>query len=177
MKTEVKNTKRFWRRGNVLDIVILLLVIAAVASVVLRYYQTQNSIEQQNSKTVYLSFAVEEAIPGIADAVLAGDTLYLADGTVMGTLVAHERATGACPLAVDAAQMLLKDASGRYVNATLSGNSLVDLEGVLRCTGIYDEQGAFLLGGRYSISPGQKIAVLSEKTAFVLYVTAIDSVR
>jgi hypothetical protein len=177
MKNEVKNTKRFWQRGNVLDIVILLLVLAAIASVVFRYYQTQTLAEEQNSQTVRVSFSVEQTLPGIADAMSVGDTLRLTDGTVFGRLEAHEGAMGACPFSVQAAQLLLKDASGDYVEATLDTGSLVDLEGVLECTGIYDEHGAFLLDGRYSISPGQRVAVLSEKTAFALCVTEIDNAK
>ncbi len=177
MKAEVKNTKKIWRRGNVLDLVILLLVIAAVASVVFRYYQIQDVAQDQNSEAVYVRFQVEQALPGIADAVQAGEAVRLTDGTSFGTLEVHEGATGSCPFAVSAAQMLLKDASGQYVSATLTGTSAVDLEGVLRCTGAYDEQGVFLLGGRYSLSPGQKVAVLTEKTAFVLCVTEINPAR
>lgn len=177
MKNEVKNTKRFWKRGNVLDVVILLLILAAIASVVFRYYQTQNDLEEQNSQTVRISFSVEQALPAIADAAAVGDTLRLTDGAVFGTLEAHEGATGTCPFAVKAAQILLKDASGNYVEAPLETKSLVDLEGVLECTGIYDEHGVFLLDGRYSISPGQRVAVLSEKTAFVLCVTDMDNAK
>lgn len=177
MKTEVKNTKKLWRRGNVLDLVILLLVVAAIVSVVFRYYQTKSLTEEQNSEAVYVSFNVEQALPGIADAVMAADTVRLSDGTLFGTLETHKEATGSCPLAVRAAQMLLKDENGHYVSAALVGTSVVDFEGVLKCTGIYDEQGAFLLGGHRSLTPGQKITVQTEKTAFVLCVTAIDRTR
>lgn len=177
MKNEVKSTKRLFRRGNVLDIVILLLVVAAVASVVIRYYQTANSREDKNAQTVRISFEIEQALPGIADAVAQGDTLRLTDGTAFGTLETHGDATGSCPLSVEAADILLQDADGNYVNAPLVGNGVVDLEGVLKCTGAYDEHGSFLLDGRYSISPGQRVAVLHEKAAFVLCVTDIERVN
>lgn len=177
MKNEVKNTRRLLRRGNVLDIVILLLVIAAVASVVFRYYQTKNSHEEQNSQTVSVSFTVEQALPGVADAVAVGDMLCLTDGATFGTLEMHKDATGSCPFAVREAHMLLQDADGNYVNAPLLGSNLVELDGVLTCTGIYDEYGSFLLGGRYSISPGQRVAVYGEKAAFVLCVTEIVRVK
>ncbi len=177
MKTEVKNTKKIWRRGNIIDIVILLLVVAAIASVVLRYYQTQAQEQDLNAWTVQVSFVVEDTLPGIASAVAVGDTVYLADGTTFGQLKAHQQAIAPCPFAMSAAQVLLQDAQGHYVNATVSGAALVDLQGTLTCTGIYDEQGAFLLGGHYSLSPGQRVAVVSEKTAFVLCIMEIDALR
>ena len=177
MKTEVKNTKKIWRRGNVIDIVILLLVVAAIASVVLRYYQTQAEVQDQNARRVHVSFVVEDARPGVAEATSIGDAVDLTDGTVFGELLAHESAAGECPFAMSAAQVLLQDENGHYVNATLSGAALVDLQGVLTCTGIYDEQGAFLLGGHYSLSPGQRVAVQTERTIFVLCIAEIAEIR
>jgi hypothetical protein len=177
MKTEVKNTKKFWRRGNVIDIVILLLLVAAIASVVLRYYQTQSDEQDLNARNVRIGFVVEDTLPGIASAATIGEMVYLSDGTAFGKLEAHPHAADPCPFAVSAAQMLLQNADGHYVNATLGGGSLVDLQGLLTCTGIYDEQGAFLLGGHYSISPGQRVAVVTEQTAFVLCITDIETLR
>ncbi len=174
MKTEVKNTKRFWRRGNVLDLAILLILLAAICSIGYRYYAANAHANDTDGEPVQVRFTVESVLPGTADALTSGDILYWeSTQQVFGALAMHPQAQGICPVSVSAASELLRDANGNYVNVFVPEGARVDWEGVLNCQGTFNEQNTFLLDGRYTVTPGQKISVYTEKVSFILTVTEI----
>ncbi|MBR2620875.1 MAG: DUF4330 family protein [Clostridia bacterium] len=177
MKNEEKNTKRFWRRGNVLDIVIVLLVLAAAFAIGYRYYQTAAEKQHDTLDTVMVTFEVKSAQSAITQAIKAGDTVYLDSAdSALGQIAVHTAATDGTPFAVSAAKVLVQDESGNYVEVAVPDDSpIVDFEGTVSCLGFVDENGTFLLGGRTPITPGQTIAVHTEQTSFVLTVVALDT--
>ncbi|MBE6660004.1 MAG: DUF4330 family protein [Ruminococcaceae bacterium] len=175
MKTEEKNTKRFWRRGNVLDIAIILLVLAAAFAIGYRYYQTVTEEKNDTLDTVMVTFEVKSAQSAITKAIKAGDVVYLDSAdSALGQIVVHTAATDGTPFSVSAAKVLVQDANGNYVEVTVpDDSSIVDFEGTVSCLGFVDENGTFLLDGRTPITPGQKIAVYTEQTSFTLTVVSL----
>ncbi len=175
MKTEEKTTKRFWRRGNVLDIAILLLLVAILAAVGYRYYQTVRATEDDALSSVRLTYTVKGALPVLTEEIRADETLYL-DGTneVLGLVVTHMQAPLGSPFSATPAQSVVQDAQGHYVTVVAPDGARLDLTGVLICRGTIDEDGSFLLDGRMPLTPGQTIAVHTERTAFVLTVSDIE---
>jgi hypothetical protein len=175
MKTEEKNTKRFWRRGNVLDIVIILLLLAAAFAIGYRYYQTVTEEKNDTLDTVMVTFEVKSAQPTIVQAIKAGDTIYL-DGanSAFGQITAHAAATDGTPFAVSAAKVTVQDENGNYVEIALPDGSLIDFVGTVSCLGFVDENGTFLLDGRTPVTPGQTIAVHTEQASFVLTVVSLS---
>ena len=179
MKTEEKNTKRFWRRGNVLDIAIILLVLAAAFAIGYRYYQTVTEEKNDTLDTVMVTFEVKNAQNAMTKVIKAGDAVYL-DSTdaALGQIVVHTAATDGTPFAVRAAKVLVQDANGNYVEVTVPDDSpIVDFEGTVSCLGFLDENGTFLLGGRTPITPGQVIAVHTEQASFVLTVASLTPLK
>ena len=174
MKTEVKKTKRFWHRGNVLDIAILLIVIASIVSIGYRYYQTREGVSDEQLRTAELTLTAQAVEPGVINALTQGNVVYLKNtGEVLGTLEKHPQATGSCPVEFHAASVIMTDEHGNYVQASMPDGTLLDLTAVIKSRGTVDEEGVFLLDGRYAVVPGQRISVYTERVSMVLTVTQV----
>ena len=158
MKTEEKSNKRFWRRGNVLDIAIILVLVAAICVIGYRYYAANAGGDEADTRAVQIRFAVENVLPGTADALTTGDVLYWeSNQQAIGTLALHPQATGTSPVAIFPSEQLLHDAGGNYVSVSSPEGARVDWEGLLNCRGSFHEQNAFLLDGRYILIKRSRI--------------------
>ena len=175
MKTELKANERFWRRGNVLDVAILLLLIAAVALIGYRYYQTNRAVDVEELDEYTLTFRAESVLPGAIEALRQGDAIYLADGTSVGRMGYDRNGQGTCPVAVSEAGALVRDADGNYVNATVTDGSYLDIQGILFCDALASEDGIVLLGGVHAVTPGQHLTVHTETVT--LRLTVVDVVK
>lgn len=173
MKTEVKANDRFWRRGNVLDIAILLLVLASVALIGYRYYQTNRPVDADELEEYQITFRAESVLPGVVDALRQGDKIYLPDGTPVGRMGYDREGQASCPVAVSEASALVRDADGNYVNATVTDGSYLDIRGVLFCDALTSEDGIVLLGGSHAVTPGQRMTVNTETVTLHLIVVEI----
>lgn len=172
MRSEEKNTKRFLRRGNVLDIAIVLLLIAAIVTVGYRFYQAAGSDNEGEIKNVVMTFRVEEAPEAVAHMVKQNDTFYLdsiqgALGTALDISTEGESIFEVTPM-----QVTVKGEGGEAEAVTLP---LVDLTGGLLCRGTLQEDGSFLLDGRTPITPGQHLVVHTETVTFTLTVMALST--
>lgn len=172
MKTEVKNTKRVVR-GNLLDLVIILLLMAAIFSVVYRYYMSDQGTTDDELRQASVTFRVESTLPALASALTHADPIYSAiDGEQIGTLVRHPMATTA-PVISETANILVEQGDGQYVRVDYPNGDRVDVEGVMDCRGTVTDSGVFVLNGETEISPGQVLNVYTEKTAFSLLIVDI----
>jgi hypothetical protein len=176
MRTEEKNTKRTSRRGNVLDIVIVLLLLAAIATVGYRYYQSVKEVEQDAQQDVLITFEVKQLLSDAKNKIKDQETLFLdSTGESFGILQKHENATEGSIFSVRAAQVTVQDENGNYVTLDHPDSSLIDVVGSVTCRGRLSEDGSFLLDGRTPITPGQTISVHTEQVSFVLTVVRITS--
>lgn len=177
MKTEEKSTKRASRRGNVLDIVIVLLVLAAIATVGYRYYQSAKEVENDSQKDVLVTFEVKQLLASAEDVLQAKDTLFLdSTGDFFGRLQVYANASDGSIFSVSASKVTVQDENGNYVTVDNPDTSLVDVTGSAKCRGRLNDDGSFLLDGRTPITPGQTIAVHTERVSFVLTVMGIAPV-
>lgn len=173
MKTEVKNTKRAVR-GNLLDLVIILLLMAAIFSVVYRYYMSDRGTTDDELRQASVTFRVENTLPALATTLVHADTVYsTTDGEQIGTLVRHPMAASTTPVISQAANILVEQGDGQYVRVDYPNGDRVDIEGVMSCRGTVTDAGVFVLNGESEISPGQVLNVYTEKTAFSLLIVDI----
>lgn len=165
MKSEEKSAKRFWRRGNILDIILLLLVLAAIVGIIYRYHEAKVA-DREPMIEAEVSFSVREVLPGIGETLRAGDTLRMgADNTVFGQLKKIE---------VTPAMVLAEDDNGQYVVVELPEGTRIDMAGTILCEGRKNENGAFVLNGETVLTPGETFAVYTDKAAFMLTVSGIN---
>lgn len=173
MKNEVKNTKRFWRRGNVLDIAIVLLLIAALVAIGYRYYLADAATDEENMREYQVSFSVENALPSVADSLKLKDAVYFADGTKMGELTLHPSASIGQAVHTVPADSLVKDHLGNYVSVSVPDGYREDLFGVMVCHALVDENGVVRIGGETAVTPGQRMTVHTELVTLVITVTSV----
>ena len=172
MKTDEKNTKRTGRRFNVLDIAIILLLLASILTVGYRYYQSAKQAEQDAQQTVLISFEIKDMLVS-AQKNVGTDDLYLdSTGDLLGVLQLSE---GNSVFAVRPSQVIVQDEGGNFVTVDNPDTTRVDVTGTVECLGRLNEDDSFLLNGTTPVTPGQLIAVHTEKVSFVLKVTAIPA--
>ena len=172
MKTELKNTRRAVK-GNLLDLVIILLLLAAVFSVGYRYYTSSQGASESELKQASVVFRVENTLPALATTLTHADPIYSeSNDEQIGTLVRHPEAVNSFVLST-AASLLLETGDGTYVRVDDPSGTRVDIEGVMGCRGVMSENGIFLLNGVTEISPGQMLYVYTEKAAFSLLIVDI----
>ena len=173
MKTDEKSTKRTGRRFNVLDVVILLLLLAAIAAIGYRYYQSAKEAETDTQQPVLVAFEIKD-LPAEAVWALGKDAVYLdSTGDLLGVLQIPKNATGGSVLSTRPVQVTVQDEKGNYVTVDSPDASRVSATGTVKCMGRMNEDGSFLLNGTTPVTPGQVIAVHTEKASFVLTVTAV----
>jgi hypothetical protein len=172
MKSDEKNTKRLFRRGNVLDIAIILILIAAIATVGYRYYQSTGADQAGDMKNVVVTYRVEKAPEAVAQAIKQNDTFYLdSTGGELGIALdvsAEENSI----FEVTAIEATTKNDSGETVTVTLP---VVNLSGGMICRGTIGEDGSFLLDGHTPITPGQHLTVHTETVTLTLTVEALST--
>ncbi len=174
MKIDEKNIKRAGRRFNVLDLAIILLLLAAIATLGYRYYQSVKEAEQDAQQTVLITFEVKDMLVSAEDSV-GKEALYLdSTGDLLGVLQIHKGASADSVFVVRPAQVTVQDEMGNYVTVDNSDTSRVDVTGTVKCIGRLNADGSFLLDGKTPITPGQVIAVHTEKVSFVLKVMTIS---
>ena len=175
MRNEEKSTKRLWRRGNVLDIAIVLLLIAAVVSVGYRYYKNREEAMNAHMQTVILTVQAEDVSVALPSLVRLGETVYLSEtNETLGEIVSHPHATNNIPFAVSAADGIVGDGQGNLADVELPDVGLRDIEGVIRCQGSM-EGTTFLWGGKTPITKGQTLTVHTEYTTLTVTVVAIET--
>ena len=174
MKNEEKTTTRFLRRGNVLDIAIVLVLLAAVVMIGYRYYQTSKTVNTEQD-TVSVTFRVERIRPEVIGHLQEGDTLYLIeDGATLGTLGHYRDALADEAVLHTPATILLTDGEGNYVQTEMPDSSYVDLTGVVTCHGSWGDGDSFSLVNGVRLVPGKSLAVYTESAGFVVTVLRVE---
>ncbi len=179
MKTEEKNTKRWFRRGNVLDLAIILLLVAALVAIGYRYYQIRAEKAEIASAPdrARVTFEIKALSPTTAAMLERKDMVYLSDDSLFGKLVAHPKTGEESPLLMTDAILNLRDQLGKYVSVTVPKDVLCDVTGILECNGITNDQGDFLINETMVLTPGQTLTLHTERVEFTLTITAIELQR
>ena len=166
-------TKTPLRRGNILDLLILLLLVAAIIAIGYRYYTKSRPARADEMRAAEVAFEIKGAIFTLPSYVKAGDVLYLEDGTALGTVLNNSPEEENTALYVQSAAVITTDESGKYVRVSYPDSSRVDAQGKLRCNVLPEADGSFLLDGSTYITPGSVIRVHTETAAFDMTVTSV----
>ena len=161
--------------GSVIDIVIILIIVAALVGIGFRIYATQHPTVSTEKGEYEVSFRVDSVSYMLPNYLRTGDEVYLSDsGRLLGVLQNSSEYEEGSALAVTPARVTVLDENGNYVSVSYPGEALVDAVGVVLASGYYDANGSFLLDGKIHITPGEVLHVRTELVDFSLTVTEIE---
>ena len=156
---EEKAKRRSFRSGW-LDILILLLIVAAIAAFFLRGHVQRLFVEEGTSVVTY-TFRVTDVEPATADSMQPGVTLYSEDGMPMGEVL-----TCSSEAATD--EKILPNGQVAKVR-----NGLSELSGTVTATG-YEVDGFAYLNGGLLLVPGETVYVSTVDAFFALQITGVS---
>ena len=170
MNTQQKTTKgnaAVRRRGNVLDILIVLLLLAAIVAIGYRYYTLSGQGKSELLSYADISFEIKDAVYSLPTYVKTGDEVYMEDGTYLGVLKDNNSDDESTALYIEPASVIATDEDGNLVRISYSDHSRLDCMGTLSCRGTFEADGSFLLDGTMHLTPGSAIRVHTETASFM----------
>ncbi len=147
-------------RFNALDVVIVLLVAAAVAAFCLRG-RVSRFFAEEGSHVITYTFAVIDVEDVTAASLKAGVSLFSTSGVSVGEVLT-------CGSSAASDEQLLPD--GRTVEVL---NGLTDLTGSVTATG-YSSDGFVYLDGGILLVPGGTLVVSTGDALFTFRITAVS---
>lgn len=159
MDNKVENSKK---RFNIIDFLIILVVLALVLSIALRYNLADRVGITSRSDEVTVSFLVQKVSPTTIDAILPGDVFYIDQNSVLlGTLLTAQRYE---------AEQYHENEDGEMILSYTS--AYIDIRGEIKASGSMTDSG-FMLNGTTFIAPNKKITVKSKNVTCDIIVTSI----
>lgn len=157
---EIRTQKR---RFNIIDLLIVLVLLAVIATAVIRTVtrNAENKRSLPEMKSAEISFLIEGIGVAQADYIVLGDTLRTGDD-VIGTVKSFD---------IQRASLLSEDGEGKAV--TVYSDTAYDIRGVISAEGCTEENG-FLLNGTLPLAPGQTLSVRGSDIAFTFLITDIS---
>ncbi len=148
---------------NAIDVAILLLVIACVLGLYLRY-SAENEMSYGADDSYTVEFVCEHVRYTTADYIHLGDKIYFkggstAIGEVDGTLVN-----------IPSSDIIYVDGEMREIR--YSSDTIIDIKGSVRMNGVMTENG-FLVGGNTYIAPNSVIHVSNKYADFEMKIVSI----
>ena len=158
-RPEEKAKRRLFRIGG-LDILILLLIIAAIAAFFLRG-RVQMLFAEEGTSVVTYTFRVTDVEAATAESMQTGVTLYSEDGALMGEVLT-------CDSEAATDERILPNGQVAHVR-----NGLQLLSGTVTATG-YEVNGFVYLNGGVLLVPGETVYVSTVDALFALQITGVS---
>lgn len=152
-------------RLNVIDLLIVLIVLACVVGLVVRFGNVGKFGDEASLKTYDVYFTVSNIAYTTESAFVSGDVVTLAEsGVVLGEFAALET--------ILPAEFLARDENGNLISVRYPESTRIDVTGRIVARGVMSENG-FLVNGTTYVASGAEYAVQSEHMDFVLKITSI----
>ena len=171
MNTDNKTTKR---KISALDLFVLILLLLAAVGVLVRAYIGTDGILPEigkKSSEYTLSFEVTSITTGKSAYLTQGESLFAADGTLIGTIGEGVTVTPALVYTVDADGKYVQT----YAGADNGDSSLVDVRGVLTTSG-YETDYGFLVGGKTYLAPNYVTSLHTRNVTVDVKITNVAEV-
>lgn len=175
MKTVNETSKKRSPRFSVLDAVIILLVIVAVAGVYFRYNIIGFISGAQNLEDYAISYSIKDIRYTTPNYINVGDEVYFADdGEHFGTLINASENMGA--LSITPSSEYFTTSNAEVVEVFYpDSQSRVDATGRLNCRGRYSDEGGFLVNGSTYLASGQYVNIRTEYVTVTIRIEDISS--
>ena len=169
------NAQKQKRKLGALDVFIIVIAVALVAGIGIRFFLTRNSNvgEKVELEEYIVTFKVMDIRDSSAQNYFTpGINFYVdQDDSFFGTLQEGLTVT-------DAKKYYYLD-SGEVVSALNNATGdlyRVDVEGSLKVTGVIDQYGKFLLNGNTYIAENREVKVYNKYLSVVLLITSVSKV-
>ena len=162
-------------RFRALDIVIIILILAAVAGIYFRYNILDTLTGRLNQKDYIISFEINDIMYSTENYINIGDKVYYNSGSGenVGKLIeASEDSKNA--LSVRYAKIdIIPEGEKQVYEAYYPKDTRIDASGRMLCSGTYSVAGGFLLNGTDHVSAGDKLAVRTDLVTVEIVITDI----
>lgn len=178
MKKQKEKKEKKIRSGprfRALDAVIILLILAAVIGVYLRYNHLDVFTGTGNQSNYIVSFSIKDIRYTTPEYyVSVGDVVYFSDdGKEMGALIGASDGQNRALLCQPAEKQFITE-DNEVVEVQYPNNeSRVDANGRIRCLGSYTDDGGFLVNGSRYLSAGQTVSVQTERVTVTILIEEI----
>ena len=162
-------------RFRALDVVIIILILAAIVGVYFRYNILDTLTGNLNQKDYIVSFEINDIAYSTENYINIGDKVYYNSGSGddIGKLMeASEDAKNAL-ITVPAITSFVPDGENRAVEVSYPKDTRIDASGRMLCSGTYSVESGFLLNGRDHLSAGDKISVKTNLVTVEIVITNI----
>lgn len=150
--------KRF--RFSVIDFVIVLLVLASLCGILVRYDVVGRLFSKSSLVEAEVFFVAEAVPPTDTDAFMEGNSFY-ENGTLFGTL-----------RTVKSEKALIYTENHSGVLVSYEDDTLLDLNGSFLCKVLPSEKGYLLNGNRY-LAPGTTLTLRAESIQITVTILSI----
>lgn len=158
--------KRTQRRFNIIDLLIVIVVIACIAGIIIRYNVVDRIVIDGERDSVQVSFMITDVSPDVVDAIKDGSVYYCEKtGNRIGKLLSHE--------VEDAVMVEINEAGEAY---EVSDPDRKVIKGRFGAKGVMGENG-FMLEGTQFITAGSVVTIQSLDVQVSVIITEIDHVK
>ena len=159
--------KRNERRGNALDVFLILLLIFSLIGMGFSFwFRTRENTASGEEVQAVLVLEWKAISPEVIACLRDGDALYTAAGAYYGQLEG---------ISFTGAEVTLLS-NGSYCKGAWSENVLCDAELVVRVTGVR-QNGSFLRAGQYAVPVGQSVELYSSLACVRATVKSLSFLR
>ena len=174
--SEQKKTPSRRVRFTWIDGVIIFLVVICILGVIFRYPIMDKLGLGEDYAQYRVKFSVTAMDATAVKHLSGGDELYFDNGELAGTLCypSLNNTVGAgSALDCRPASVYIDNGAGELVWAQYPEGTRVDATGAFDCTGAYDSDLNFSIGGKKNIAVGQSITVCTDTVTLYITVTEI----
>ena len=157
MAINQKNEKKASKyRFNAIDAFIIVVVVLCIVGIYFRGNIESWLGSKKELSGYQMTFVVEKIKSTSSEFVGVGDTVYISNNIVLGSISGFSSFP---------AQEFVKDGAGNTVEVTYPENTYIDITVTVDCLGVKNEDG-FYLNGTYLISPGTSLSATTELMDF-----------
>ncbi|MBR4934062.1 MAG: hypothetical protein IKZ03_06355, partial [Clostridia bacterium] len=140
-----------------------------VGSILLRYNLDEKISISGHSESVEIKFLITSLDHSSGDSLREGDSVFLSSGnTPIGTLTSEKT--------IIPAEIILTLSDGSVVRSESPGAEKIDLRGSIMSSGVFADDGSFMLSGNTFIAPGMSLSFYTENIITDCTVTEIKRV-
>ena len=162
----MKNTSRKKFRFNVIDIILVLVILLAAGGIIVRAGIGEKISVSSKSEEVEIRFLALELDHAAGDFFIEGDTAYNnSTGKKIGNISSEKT--------IVPAEKLITLADGTIIKTESLDARKIDVRGGIITTGVFTEDGSFMLDGNTCLVPGMTLSFHTDNIIVTTVVTEI----